>query len=79
MSDSRTVTLVVEDANEGDTWRSHLYVEGEPVATNRTLASDEVQAQRTLVDEYLSWFETSGLPLVEEETLVAIGSQLFET
>jgi tetratricopeptide (TPR) repeat protein len=79
MSDSRTVTLVVKDANEGDMWRMHLYVDGDPVATNRTLTSGEVQSQRDLVDEYLSWFETGGLPLVEEDTLAAIGGQLFET
>lgn len=79
MSDSRTVTLVVKDANGGDAWGEHLYVDGDPVATNRTLGSDEVQAQRDLADEYLSWFETRGLPIREKDTLAAIGEQLFET
>jgi len=48
-------------------------------ATNRTLPVDATHAQRTLADDYLGWFESSGIPLVEEAAPAEIGEHLFET
>lgn len=77
MSDRRTITLAIRES--GDRFASHLYLDGELVATNRTLSPETTQAQRELSEDHLSWFEQPRIPLVEEETLRAIGEQLFET
>jgi hypothetical protein len=77
--DWTTITLKIEGSSAEGRYTTHLYVDETPIATNQTLSPDATQAQRELSHKYLSLFEQSGLPLVEEQTLNAIGYQLFET
>jgi tetratricopeptide (TPR) repeat protein len=79
MPDWTTITLAIKESAYGDSFSFHLYVDAEPVATNRTLSPKATQAQRELSEDYLSWFEQHKLPLVEEHRLTALGEQLFET
>jgi hypothetical protein len=79
MSNGSTITLAIKESAGGDSFVSHLYVDEAPVATNRTLSPTATQAQRELSDDYLSLFEQSQIPLVEEEALRTIGQQPFET
>lgn len=77
MPDWTTITLAMKES--GDTLSSHLYVDEEPVATNQALSPTATKAQRELSDDYLSLFEQPQIPLVEEEALRTMGTQLFKT
>lgn len=79
MPDWTTITLAIKESAGGGSFASHLYVDEEPVATNRTLSPADTQVQRELSDDYLSLFEQPQIPLVEEEALRTIGTQLFGT
>lgn len=79
MPDWTTITLAIKESAGGGSFASHLYVDEEPVATNRTLSPADTQVQRELSDDYLSLFEQPQIPLVEEESLRTTGTQLFET
>lgn len=73
MPDWTTITLAIKESTGSEAFTSHLYFNGNPVATNRTPSPEATQAQRELSTGYLSWFEQPQLPPVEEQTLTQPG------
>jgi hypothetical protein len=54
MPDWTTITLLIKESTGSETFTSHLYFDGNPVATNRTLSMKATQAQREPSAGYLS-------------------------